>query len=304
MLSRSPEISFFKKMLFDGKMFLKKHIRYGGPLAVQYSLISGLRQLGPNFLFNPPLSEISPGATVGVLTGVDALAWALEAKKEGRIAKVIAGPNLVVTPLEEQGILTDPMIDVIVVPGKWVEDFYVSVTPSLQGKIAVWPAGVDVPKLGKPYKKYDALIYNKCKDGALADAVAEDLRNMEKTFYRMDYGKVSQREYFSLLNQSRLLVYIAESESQGIAMFESWSRDVPSLVWERNLFTYQNYRFPVRAASEYVSPEVGHTFSGKEDFKTCYERLTQSNLRPRDFIKQHYSHIHAARHYIDIATKA
>lgn len=294
--------------IYTEELFLRPRIKrwlkkisgrgFGGPLAVERSLIAGLKELGQPFYLNQPSHT---GGVACVLNGVETLKWALEQKQKGIISKIIAGPNLVVTPLEAGGILQDKAIDIVVVPGRWVKDFYISLAPGLLGRVEVWPAGVDVPNLETNEKKYDALIYNKLKENTLAENIGSYLSSLGKNVIRLDYGKFSQQEYFNLISQSKILVYLSESESQGLAIFEAWARGVPSLVWERNLFTYQNYRLTTKAASEYVTEQVGLPFCDAEDFKKRYNEVSNKGLDPRGFVLANYSDARAAENYLKIA---
>ena len=139
------------------KKLLKKDSR--GPEAVKNSLTSGLTELGVEFLINKKIENICEVACV--LSGRKTLLWALEQKKIGKIKKLVAGPNIVISPNDFGGLIKNPLIDVIVVPSQWVKDYFVKLAPGITNRLVVWPAGVTVPILEASNKTIDFLIYNK-----------------------------------------------------------------------------------------------------------------------------------------------
>ena len=133
-----------------------------GPSAVETNLIAGLKQGGFDFKESPPRELVTPW--VGLLNDpVFALPWAIQAKKNGKITKLVAGPNLVVLPVDHDSIITDSVIDVVVTPSEWVSNLYKLFAPDLSDRIVEWASGVDdmywCP--GKSIKQFDFLIFNK-----------------------------------------------------------------------------------------------------------------------------------------------
>src|SRR5690349_22581703 len=90
--------------------------KYSGPEAVRDSLLRGLQTHGIYAKLNP-FKRTSD--TVVVLSGVQALREALRQKRAGKIHRLLAGPNLVITPTDAEKILLDPLIDYVVVPSAW-----------------------------------------------------------------------------------------------------------------------------------------------------------------------------------------
>ena len=143
LLTLSPNISFLKRFYLWFREYIKNHFfHYGGPSAVLESLIRGFNILDINYQLNPKAKNIS--SIVCVISSVDALKWAIKAKKQGQIKKIIAGPNIVITPEDVESILLDETIDLVIVPSQWVKDFYASFRPSFGEKIKVWAAGVEI----------------------------------------------------------------------------------------------------------------------------------------------------------------
>ena len=276
-----------------------------GPDRLFQSLIRGLGELGVEYKVNPAFKGII--ATACVLSGVTILKAAIKNKRKGIVKKIVAGPNLVITPNDAGGILKSPLIDTIVVPSQWVKDFYISLAPELSSKIFIWAAGVDLPEgwkseVGNRRLEIDFLIFNKVKD--------QNLKNQIKTFLEQDvyrvadvkYGQYNQQQYFNLLERSKNLIYLSESESQGLAMFEAWAYNIPTLVWDRGYMEYGKHRFSGDTASPYLSAQTGIRFTDFKDFKDVLPKFLNASFFPRQWVEKNASNKLAAEKYLEIIT--
>jgi len=280
----------------------------GGPAAVRNSLLRGLDQSGISYRYNPP--EFSTTSTVGVLSGIDALRWAIQAKQDGCIRRLIAGPNLVVSALDENGILLDPSIDCVITPCPWVRQMYLEKAPVLAGKLVEWPAGVDEhhwkPSQQPDTRQYDFLVYAKFQEpenAPLLERITQTLKQRKLSFHLLRYGSYTPADYLTFLQNSRALVFLSESESQGIAQFEAWACDVPVLAWDRGLWRSGTESSPA-SSCPFLTNENGLRFKGENDWDAVLESflLRRSEFHPRDFITRHYTLELSARDYVKICT--
>ena len=76
-----------------------------GPQAVLDSLCKGLDELNIDYTLNPK----TVSDTVVVLQNTNALQMAIDLKKQGKIKQLLAGPNIVITPKDANGILENPV---------------------------------------------------------------------------------------------------------------------------------------------------------------------------------------------------
>ena len=267
--------------------------RQRGPGMVHASLSAGLSQLGMSFVAG---GAIGAGADrVGLLSGLSLLRQAVAAKRKGRIRCLLAGPNVLVTPLEAGGILLSPEIDRVVTPSRWVSDIYVQLAPALAGKVVEWPAGVDTeywqPDAGTPrHLRRGWLVYDKCGSayaGLLRSVIAMlDLRGQQ--YHVVRYGQYRRPDYRSLLRTVRGAIVLSPSESQGIAQFEAWACDTPTLVWDRHRWEYGGMVFdgPNISSSPYLSPACGIRFSDAADSADRFDEFAESldRFSPRDYV--------------------
>jgi hypothetical protein len=243
--------------------------RQRGPQAVVASLLRGLNELRVQYKHNPKTGDLKPSDVVWVNGGIEALRWAIEAKASGRIKAIFAGPNLVTMPLDENKIMLDNRINKIIFPSQWTKDFFVSFDPAFADKIDICPAGVAVPEQHDKHAEYDALIFLKNPEAEpMANKIADQLHSRGLTNKLLRYGKFGQQQYYQLLEGCRFMVYVSNSESQGIALQEAWIRNVPTLVWNRGYMEYQGQRWgDDKMSAPYLTPECGLFFGDIEEFE-------------------------------------
>lgn len=302
---------WLKNKLFDivknilvGKQ--KKMVK-GGPEIVQINLIAGLQRLGYKTLVSPPGFLIS--SWVGVLSDlVYALPWALQAKKKGRISYLVAGPNLVVSPDDHEKILLSPEIDKIVVPSQWVKDYYSSVAPSIHNRIHIWPVGIDTVRLRpvKEQKRNIILVYQKNAPQEILNSVLEKLKHASQEYKILVYGQYSHEDYLKLLSMAKALILLSQSESQGIAMFEAWSYDVPVLAWDRGYWvgacSNGTRRWDGASSAPYLTNQSGMRFTSKQDFPMVFQAFIENIdlFSPREYVLQNFTLEICAQRYLDL----
>lgn len=278
------------------KSFLSRQNR--GPKQVFMSLTRGLKELGVDFQVNRPVR--SGIKTACVISGAATLRWAIRQKQAGRIKKIMAGPNIVVFPQDEQGVLLNRMVDMVIVPSEWVKELYLSMAPELAGKIRVWPAGVEVPRKASVLKDVDFLVYNKIGSAGLAADIIEYLKSRNNNVEVLNYGKFKQEEYFFALDRSKFEIYLSNSESQGLAMFEAWARGVPTLVWERGYFELKGKHLAGNTASPYLSPQAGARFKDFQGFKSVMPEFLSAIYKPKAYVEGNFTDAKCALGYLEI----
>jgi hypothetical protein len=271
-----------------------------GPRAVLTSLRNGLGEIGCEYSLNRPIGEKVGLACV--LSDVKTLNWAIGQKKKNRIGKIIAGPNIAITPKQFNGILQDPGLDVIIAPSQWVRDFYVKMAPGLAQKIQIWPAGVAVPKEQKVTKEFDFLIFNKLKaDTSLFERITRYLEGQNYQFRVLSYGSFKQEQYFKSLQSCKNLIYFSDSESQGLAMFEAWARGVPSLVWDKGFFEYGGISITGYTSSPYLTEAAGERFRDFGEFTRILPKFLQTAYSPRGYVLENFTDKICAQKYLNLA---
>lgn len=293
----SQDLIFSSRIKTFARKVLGRDAR--GPQAVLASLKKGLSEIGCEYSLNLPIGQKINVACV--LSNTKILGWAIGKKKKNKIGKIVAGPNIAITPNEYNGILQDSNLDVILVPSEWVRDFYVKMTPALSPKIQIWPAGVTVPKEEKTEKEYDFLLYNKLGgDTELFNRIVRHLKDKNFKVKVLVYGSFEQEEYFKSLSLSKRLIYLSASESQGLAMLEAWTRGVPSFVWDKGFFEHSGVTVTGNIASPYLTPAAGERFKDFEEFSELLPKFLQTAYNPRDYVMQNFTDGICAQKYLNI----
>jgi hypothetical protein len=283
------------------KGFLGKGAR--GPEVVFKSLSIGLKELGEEFFVNSKIS--SPIGTTCILSGVKTLEWAIYQKQKGNTKKIVAGPNIVINPEDSGAIIKNPSIDIILVPSLWVKDFYKREAPELAAKLRVWAAGVS-NEGGLADPRGAITIYYKTGPLNLVEQVGLLGKKHNLNATEVYYGKFSREEYVNLLKSSRIMVYISESESQGLALHEAWMAGVPALVWDRGFFEHNGKKFEAPGISApYLTPQCGLFFKGEQDLEKQLKYMLDNyqTFRPREYSLQNFTNKICAEKYLEVVSK-
>lgn len=301
-LTRSPQSWLnLKNKLFTLVKFLAGRNR--GPQTVIKNVTLGLSELNYNFKFNPNSVEIKATDIVWVYSGLDALSWALKAKNEGRISKIIAGPSICVVPDECDGMITDQLVDVVIQPSLWVRNCWVDLAPELTDKIQVWASGLEIPEIKKKTSKKKCLVFQKNADNHLLIAILGEIKACGFEPEVIKYGHYRHNSFIKKLQNSDMLVYLSKSESQSIALFEAWSMNVPTIVWNRGFWEYKNYKwFDSKVSAPYLNDQTGIFFNDIDDFKSKFKYFSSilNIFSPRKYILENYTNRLAAKRLIKI----
>jgi len=226
-----------------------------------------------------------------VVNDPEDLKWAVRNRSRLKARQLWAGPNIVVVPQEAGGILTSREIDRIIVPAKWVADVYTRERPELAPKIAIWPAAIDTNYWSPAdTPKLNWVIYNKYQD-SLAVQITKALQRANAKFIQINYGQYAHTNYRELLKSAKGLIWLSASESEGLALLEALSMDVPALVWDPGTWKYQSAELKreftaVATSAPYFSQECGLRFTSASEFESVFESFSEGagSYRPRDYI--------------------
>lgn len=267
--------------------------------AVTGSLLRGLESLKVDYNYNPrDVDEV--GSTVVVLTNKNVLKQAIKWKRAGKIKKLLAGPNHVDAPHDSRGIILSKELDMYLLPGKFVKVHFLEDAPQMN--IGIWPAGVDT-SYWKPDVKLDkkrtknVLVYWKTESEEFCEMVEQTLREYGWNPVRITYGSYDHTSYKKTLEECLFGVYISRSETQGIALVEGWSMDVPTLVWDpceswrTGKFTYRNRRYSEVSSCPYLNKSTGQRWETIDEFKALLASLEESidQFSPRSWVIENMS---------------
>lgn len=265
----------------------------GGPTVVAKNLLSELRMRGDVAwtLLTPQTRLDANYSAMWVVNGLNDLFWAIKHKESLGVGQLWAGPNLVVVPQEGRGLIGHPLIDKIIVPCEWPGKVYAQLMPSIAAKIVIWPVGIDTGywSADECREKDLILIYDKGQT-SLADELAAGLCTAQENVRRITYGKYERKEYKALLNRSKMLVWLSASESQGIALLEALSMNVPGLCWKNSVWQYFSpelnivFEYDGATSAPYFSNECGAFFKDAQDFFRQFPAFCRTQFSPRKYL--------------------
>jgi glycosyltransferase involved in cell wall biosynthesis len=268
--------------------------RYPGHYSLVRSVVEGLRSIGADFTFNP--RTFGDLARVVYAPANEALRQAIELKRRGIVDYVVAGPVNALFADESGGILLRPEIDLVIVPSEWTVDFYEGF-PELVAKSRVCPCGVDA-EVWKPagvVKERRAVVYWKSGDERFCEAVEAVVKRCGLEALRIrsrhgEHGIFKPSDYREALDRSVAGVFLSTFETQGIALAEAWSMDVPAVVWDpRGDAQWRGRTFRSRSSAPFLTPATGVTFRTIDDLEGALRGTLTSltTFRPRAWVLEH-----------------
>lgn len=286
----------------------------GGPSSVTKSLLRGLKKLGVNFNHNPRSIE-EVGDCVYALSDVNTVYQGIDLKRRGIINKLVAGPNIMTRSNECNRVLASPEIDTYIVNSEWTYIAYIEDESSLKGRLQIWPAGVDADywkpekslrqKITKGTKKI--LVYWKTESEQFCSMVEKTIRSAGFKPVRIQYGHYNKEHFKNALQGAVCAVFISRSESQGIALAESWAMDVPTLVWDlQEPATMCGKAFWPVSAAPYLSKYNGVFWKNNQELQLLLSDLYKNiDLAcPREWTLRHMTDEICAQYLLDIINTA
>jgi hypothetical protein len=192
-----------------------------------------------------------------------------------------------------------------IVPSEWTKTIMED-TGGLSLPIIVSPFAVDVEKF-KPIitnKYFECLLYFKHRKAEDIEFIENILQEKNITYKKFIYGKYKEEDYIKALNECHYGIWVTSTESQGFALQECLSMNVPILVWnatslfdEYTLEGVQVYKdrigqFELKGTTiPYWDERCGISFIKKEEFVPCLEimRSSYTKFHPRDFVLENLS---------------
>jgi glycosyltransferase involved in cell wall biosynthesis len=267
---------------------------YPGHYALVRSVVEGLRAIGADFNFNPRrMAEVGP---IVYAPANEALRQAAALKRDGAIKYLIAGPVNALFSNDCDGILLMPEIDRVIVASEWTLDFFRD-APHLAAKHRVCPCGIDAEywtPSGRP-RTNTAVVYWKSGDEAFCERVEQIARTcgLEPRRLRSQPGEhahFTPDDYRRLLDEARVGIFLSAFETQGLALAEAWSMEVPTAVWDpRGITEWGGRSFQSRSSAPYLTPATGRPWRTLDALEPVLRSVLAepSAFHPREWVLSH-----------------
>lgn len=248
-----------------------------GPGKVIENLKKGLALLNENYEENGPAREG---------TAKIALSSHFIINTE-HVKDMFIGPNLCTLPIDN-GVVMAQQYRKMVVPSEWVKQLYMKWLP--EEKLFVWPVGIDTDKFHDSShlnKTIDCLIYAKNRPPEELKILVNILKAHQQSFDIITYGSYSEEDFIQRIGRCRYCAVLDNTESQGIALEEIMSCNLPMFVWDA---TFWNDRGPDNSCSAssvpFWSEECGIRVIDKDLLSQSFQIFldNQGTYNPRSYI--------------------
>ena len=165
-------------------------------------------------------------------------------------------------------------------------------------RIESLPFGVNTDKFNEvlPIQQREGIfIYYKARQ-------PKELEQINEFFSRLNYNikifnyttRYSENEYLHSLQNCKFGVWLGRHESQGFALEEALSCNIPLLVWDVTSMNQEhgyNYDDIPATCIPYWDEKCGEAFTNINDLSIVFSKFISNlhNYKPRDYILQHLS---------------
>jgi len=211
--------------------------------------------------------------------------------------KFIFGPHFSVFPEDRLKIIKGPKTAYNLL-SNWVINIWKKFPVCNNLNLIALPFGVDTERFvdnKSITEKNNVMLYFKHRNPTDLYFIESFLKYKNITYSVFSYDrKYDENEYISYLQNSKYCIWVDAHESQGFALQEALSCNVPLLVWNVTSMnqeygsTYSN--LPATTTS-YWDNKCGETFYNINEFEVTYNKFIENinNYKPREFILENLS---------------
>jgi hypothetical protein len=180
----------------------------------------------------------------------------------------------------------------------WVVELWKSFPICNDLKIVALPFGIDTLRFNKQKEMKDRnkiMVYFKHRNPKELHMICSFLKYKHLEYKVFSYdNRYNEEEYIDYLHNAKFGIWIDAHESQGFALQECLSCDVPLLVWNVTTMEQEhgsNYPHIKATTIPYWDNLCGNVFYQIAELEDAYNHFITNieNYRPRDFIKNHLS---------------
>jgi hypothetical protein len=275
------------------------------------NLIAGLDALGIEYFVNLPFNEIRPDDKIGFIGRGRAC---LEGYK--RDNPILAGVAVVQHPDEWPTLFEDYPVARYVVHSKWVADEF---RKGYGDRIVEWAVGIDTMRWAPAdgaKKKTDVLVYDKIRwshdlvHSAMVVPIVNAIRARGLSIETIRYGAYKPSDLSDAFDRCRMMLFLCEHETQGLAYQQAMSAGLPVLAWDPGQWLDPwRFRFNkshiLATSVPFFDGRCGRTFTCLGDFEREFDTFISDydTYNPRDYVTKTLSLEDCARNYIALMSE-
>lgn len=212
--------------------------------------------------------------------------------------KFIFGPHFSVFPNQYQMQIIQGKNVVYIQPSEWVKKLWYLFKCCENINIKSLPFGVNTNLFNEilPIEKRDYIfVYYKSRIPIEFQQVMSFLSQFNFKIKIFNYlTKYSEEDYLNCLHNSKFGIWVGRHESQGFALEEALSCNVPLLVWDVKSMNQEygyNYQDFSATCIPYWDNRCGESFTNIEEMSEKLNKLIQNinSYKPREYILENLS---------------
>jgi len=181
---------------------------------------------------------------------------------------------------------------------QWNYNIYTNDELTKDIKFVTVPFGVDTETFKEKTRIHDrteVFIYYKNRNIEELKAVANFLNLMNINYRIFGYiQRYNEKDYIEYLQKSKFGIWVGAHESQGFALQEALSCNVPLLVWNIKSMNQEygsNYNDIPATSIPYWDERCGDVFYNENEMEDTFKRFNSRlyNYKPREFILENLS---------------
>ena len=223
--------------------------------------------------------------------------------------KFIFGPHFSVFPEKQHmDIITGNKI-IYIQPSNWVRDIWKYNKLCQNIKVVTLPFGVDTNKFNeiKPLEERNQVfLYYKRRTPSELEVVLNFLKikGIQPKIFNYEL-KYNEEDFLNCLNNSKFGIWIDAHESQGFALQEALSCNIPLLVWNVTSMSQEfnsSYSNISATTIPYWDERCGEYFNNEDDLEITFNCfINKINLyKPREYILENLTFDICEQKLIDI----
>jgi len=228
--------------------------------------------------------------------------------------KFIFGPHFDVFPDEFKMQMIEGKNSVYIQPSQWAVDTWKKnfiFTHNIT--ILPMPFGVDTEEFSPTLsnkERTEVFIYFKRRNPDELYFLADKLNEKKIRFHFFEYGNYNEDDYKMILNNSKYGIWLGTHESQGFALEEALSCDVPLFVWEAVSMNQEygkeydnNYNYPA-TTTPYWDSRCGNLFFSTNEFDKKFsdflKKVENNEYSPRSYMVENLSIVECEKKFLQI----
>jgi hypothetical protein len=227
-------------------------------------------------------------------------------------SKFLFGPHFSVFPEKSHMDIIRGKNVIYTQPSDWVRDLWRNSNLCNGIRIESLPFGVDTDKFNEimPIENRNSVfLYYKSRHQNELSFIINFFKTFNIGVHIFSYtSRYSEEHYINYLHNSKFGIWLGRHESQGFALEEALSCNVPLLVWDVTSMNQEvgcNYEDIPATCLPYWDERCGETFKDVNELPGKFNKFMNSlnNYKPREYILENMSIEKCEKIFVDLVNK-